>query len=150
MSGDIILTRPSTRLHAPPGGKSSISFGSSSTSSSTVHVQTLIPPIPAATLISSASSSKDVGPATLEPVTVKLPFKVIIVAALKDDTSSEILSILTIALARVGIQAPQVTQTQDAMNIPYIVQALQGQYDGILAVGLVKSDVMKITFMTNV
>lgn len=28
MSKDLNIVRPSTRLHAPPGGKSSISFGS--------------------------------------------------------------------------------------------------------------------------
>jgi calcyphosin len=147
MSGDMNITRPSTRLHAPPGGGSSISFGTepahrTSAGGSTAHATST-----AAGTTGSASVVVNSSAAVLETVTVKHPFKVVIVTAVA--AASELTSILTKSLASIGVVHVSITETEDPMNIPYLAQALSGSCDGVIAAGIVTSEALSQTIIAS-
>lgn len=124
-SADLHLNRPSTRLHAPPGGASSVSFGSSPpTANTTSGTQ------PAGNLVPKG--------VVREPVTEKLPYKVVIVSA--TNGVNEIVMSVTKALKSEGVVNVSVVDTEEAMNVPYIAQSLCGSYDGVIVCAILTNE----------
>ena len=127
-SSDLHLTRPSTRLHAPPGGSTSISFGGD--------------PTPAAVTASPTSPQSSSEASTMgvvrEPVTEMLPFHVIIVVA--ENSAEDIVMTVTKALKAQGIVNVSVVRSETALDVAYAAQALCGTCDGIVACAVVTGD----------
>ena len=127
-SSDLHVTRPSTRLHAPPGGSTSINFG-----------EDLKPVVTNSVSPSQASVEATSAGVVREPVTEQLPFNVIIVVAA--NAAEDIVVTVTKALKTEGIVNVSVVRTEAALDVTYASQALCGSCDGIVACAVVTGDV---------
>lgn len=123
MSGDLNITRPSTRLHAPPGGSSSISFGDAPASK-------LATPAPVVTNTGSAAASTASETIIEEPTASQSAFKITVV------TNTYTLAPLEAALSSAGISF-SIVEAPSLASLPYVVQSSVTTSDGVLAIGVI-------------
>ena len=123
----MVVNRSTTRVHAPPGGASSISFGDEFTA---------LPPAPpkhteeieqkTASLSLSEAAPAAAAPAVAAAAAAAPPSGTVTVLIAQGKADGDVLAAIVKALAVEGITNPTVVKAGDANVLPYIAQKLGG------------------------
>jgi len=141
MSNDMIMSRSSTRLHAPPGGASTISFGdpSSTTPAPMASTTVISSPVKARNLDDQVPISMGlVDEAIEEKVQTKpepLSQVVVIIASPLTDVQSALSTAIVRSLVAEGLSANDVniTYINEPLSLPYAVQKIATSCNVIIA-----------------
>ena len=141
MSNDMIMSRSSTRLHAPPGGASTISFGdpSSTTPAPMASTTVISSPVKARNLDDQVPISMGlVDEAIEEKVQIKpepLSQVVIIIASPLTDVQSALSTAIVRSLVAEGLSANDVNiiYINEPLSLPYAVQKIATSCNVIIA-----------------
>ena len=134
MSNDMILNRSSTRLHAPPGGASTISFGDPSTTTPAP-----MSPIKARNLDDQVPISMGI---VDEPIEEKVEIKpeplsqvVVIIASPLTEVQTAVSTAIVRSLVAEGLSANDVniTYINEPLSLPYAVQKIATSCNVIIA-----------------
>eukprot|EP01041_Mallomonas_annulata_P004012 gene4012-7991_t len=136
-SANMSVNRSSTRRHAPPGGNSSISFGSYESD------KQLPPPV---AIFPAAAGVHVEMPTIVEETVAPVEFQLdtsskVGVVLVLGEGSDMVLASMKSALKLVGFASVVITTVEDPIMMPYTVQVLLRSCDIVIGLGLIIEDV---------
>lgn len=138
LSTDLNITRPSTKLHNPPGGRTTISFGDPDSTTPPAAFKT-----PEVVVVAHVEV-KEVAPAPVAMTSAPSAEQTIAIVVAGSAGTDAIISAAVKALASHGITSSKIviSRAEDAIILPYIVQRVVKQhvFKVVLAIALVANN----------
>ena len=117
MSSDLVLNKPATRVHHAPGGTSTFSFGPEA--APVAAAPEAVPPPP-------PSAEASVGQSLASLSVASLPSSSVTLVVFSPKGESLLVDAAVLALAQEGIHGPRVLRVEQASELVYVCQKLEG------------------------
>eukprot|EP00595_Chromulina_sp_UTEXLB2642_P000916 CAMPEP_0196761750 /NCGR_PEP_ID=MMETSP1095-20130614/1052_1 /TAXON_ID=96789 ORGANISM="Chromulina nebulosa, Strain UTEXLB2642" /NCGR_SAMPLE_ID=MMETSP1095 /ASSEMBLY_ACC=CAM_ASM_000446 /LENGTH=528 /DNA_ID=CAMNT_0042111681 /DNA_START=8 /DNA_END=1594 /DNA_ORIENTATION=- len=139
-SADLNVTRSTTRIHRPPGGNTTISFGDHYTNAPTT-IQ------PSAEEVESDRIASELQIKLSQEITPEKNIKLSLVISGK--AISEISKELTKALAKYNIKGASIIVVDEYLNIPYVVQKLLKSSEAIISLVILSNEINNVSAISQ-